>query len=196
VRYIRLVATFIPLLWFAVLHAQTPPEQPDLSGIWTIDGAKTQAVNPPPSHGAAKSAPAGLNTDAVKPGTGRLEAPGQSTMSSGETFTLRQTDTTLVRESQGPSGTLSATYTFDSSHAVEVNGLHPGNAEVEAHWTNGTLVVTTTHDRGNARIASTTVYTRDGAWLTVTTTQPAASDRNGRVTPARTQTVYYKAVGR
>jgi hypothetical protein len=196
VRYIRFVATFIPLFSAAILHAQTPVAHPDFSGIWTIDAAKTQAINPTAPQRAGKPAPPGLNTDAVKPGTGRLETPAQPTVSAGETFTLRQTDTALVRESQGPNGLLSVTYAFDTSRALEANGLHPVRAQVEVHWTDAGLAIATTQDRAATRVTSTTTYARDGAWLAVTTTQAAMADRNGKTSPSRSQTIYYKAVAR
>lgn len=167
---------------------------PDFSGRWTTDVDKTKAAFPAPAQSTTPG-PSLPGAVAVKPGTGKIDPAPTPPFSVVETFVLRQTDTTLTRESDGPRGVQSVTYTFGTTKPVDPTGQVAGNHVVDVRWVNESLVISTTQDNGKDRTTSTTTYSFDGPSLVVTTTQAARpATAASKAFAPRTRTIYYKQV--
>jgi hypothetical protein len=130
------------VLWAAGVFAQA---KPDFSGSWTVDAEKTAAANPNMAGG----------------GGGRGGGGGGA-------MTMKHVGSSLTIETQGRQGAVSTTYAIDGA-AIEVPaGRGGGTAMAKAMWEGNTIAIVTTLETGQRKV----VYSMEGDWLVVSTTQP------------------------
>jgi hypothetical protein len=150
--------------------------KPNFSGKWAMDAEKTTAANPAPAGGAAGG---GGGRGGAGGGGGARGGGG------GGTFELKQDATSLTRITEGQNGPMETKYTLDGqAHDVTMG---QGTAKVTAKVDGATIVIETTRDNNGTPSTSKAVYSMEGDWLVIATTQPP---RGGG--EATTRKVYYK----
>jgi hypothetical protein len=145
----------------------------NFAGTWTVDAEKTAAANPaPPAGGGGGGGRAG--------GGGGGRGGGQA-----GPMTVKQDGTTLTVERQGQNGPMTTTYKLDGSKQTVTMGQ--GEATVVAKPEGATIVIETTQDRGGTMVTTKQVWSMEGEYLVVASTQPGR--QGGEPTTRKT---YYK----
>ncbi|HEX5070123.1 MAG TPA: hypothetical protein VFV78_07890 [Vicinamibacterales bacterium] len=167
-RVTALVGAAAVALWATAVFAQAK----NFSGTWTVDQEKTTAANPAPAGGGG-----GGGGRAGGGGGGRGGAQGP--------MTVKQDATTLSVERQGQNGPTTTTYTLDGkAHKVTMG---QGEADVTAKVVGSTIEIETTRDMGGTPATTKQVWSMDGDWLVIASTNPP---RGGG--EATTRKTYYK----
>jgi hypothetical protein len=141
------------------------------SGTYTLDAEKTAAANPAPAGGGG--------------GGGGRAGGGGGGRGGGGPITLKVDATSLTRETQGQNGPQSQVYKLDGSEQTMTMGQ--GEAKYKAKWEGNNIVIETTRDMGNGPTTTKAVYSMEGDYLVIATTQPP---RGGGEATTRKQ--YYK----
>lgn len=118
--------------------------KPSFAGSWTPDMEKTMAANPNQPKAVPAARPMAIKQDLAS-------------------FTIER-----LGASTGPQPIV---YKLDGQPMPVTSSKTEGLAHVRAKWVGDTIVFETTQAQG-AKAVSTVVYSRDGAWLVVTTTDP------------------------
>jgi hypothetical protein len=171
-RVTALVSAAAVVLWAAAVFAQA---KPNFAGSWTMDQEKTTAANPAPAGGGGGGG--GRAGGGAGGGGGRGGAQGP--------MVVKQDATTLSVERTGANGPTTTTYTLDGkAHKVTMGQTE---ADVTAKVDGTTIVIDTTRDMGQGPSTTKAVWSMDGEWLVIATTNPP---RGGG--EATTRKVYYK----
>lgn len=169
-RMTAMMGALAVMLMASTAFAQT---KPNFSGSWTQDAEKTAAANPAPAGGGGG-------------GGGRAGGGGGGRGGGGGAFTLKQDATSLTRTPVTPDGAGTPTvYKLDGSMQTVTMGQ--GEAKVKAMWEGSTIVIETTRDMGGNMTTTKAVYSMEGDWLVIATTNPGRG--GGEPTTRKT---YYK----
>ena len=145
--------------------------KPNFAGTWTVDAEKTAAANPAPPAGGGGG------------GGGARGGGGGGRGGGPMTITQDAASLTIARETQN--GPVSTVYKLDGSEMTVTMGQ--GEAKVKAHAEGATIVVETTRDMGGMMMTTKAVYSMEGDYLVVASTQPGR--QGGEPTTRKT---YYK----
>jgi hypothetical protein len=143
----------------------------NFAGTWTVDAEKTAAANPAPPAGGGG-------------GGGRAGGGGRGGGQAGP-MTVKQDATSLTVERQGQNGPMTTVYKLDGSKQTVTMGQ--GEATVVAKPEGATIVIETTSDRGGTMVTTKQVWSMEGEYLVVSSTQPGR--QGGEPTTRKT---YYK----
>jgi hypothetical protein len=133
--------------------------KPSFAGSWTPDMEKTVAANPNQPKAVPAARPMAIKQDLAS-------------------FTIERLGAPTSQQGVGPQA---VTYSLDNKPMdVDSSKREPNErpAQVRARWVNDTVVFETTRTVQGAKVVSTVVYAREGAWLVVTNTDPDPAGGN------------------